>query len=310
MTFAKRRFRLTELQEAIGMLSSLDMTSLKARSIPWRKAVEKLCAPLIEMQQDPENPLDCFCYLFHGTVKDFLVSNPDVFQHEHRQANIAVHLISEATIANACLAYLSQKKYAEILRKNQGQWTTSSGEDIINHHLLGYSAKYWDKHLDEVEESPELRCKVEEFLNSGNFQTTVQVQSLVVQSHFDLYTLHGCSDHHKYTKRVFPKWLSSQNSAIKFSEHYRAFVSEWRTFLHCATCHSKSCNSVHYQGEIDRCLWRALGPDSFLSHNHGRYASFMLVEDAGIGYSEKIPYQDAIAADGTQAITIRLSNAG
>ena len=36
----------------------------------------------------------------------------------------------------------------------------------------------------------------------------------------------------------------------------------------------------------------------------------MLVEDAGIGYNEKIPYQDAIAADGTQAITIRLSNAG
>ena len=308
VTFAKRRLRLSELQEAVGMISSQDRKSLGSRSIPWRQAVEKLCAPLIELQQDPEDPQDRFCSLFHGTVKDFLINNPQIFQQE--RYNSAVHLISETTIANACLAYLRQERYTEILIKRGGQWVTSLGEDIVNHHLLAYSAKYWDKHLDEIEESPELHRKVEDFLNSRNFPTTLQVQSLLVESHFSLYTMVGCSEHHKYTKRVFPKWLSSRSSAAKYAKQYRTFVSEWSKFLHCATCDTKICNSAHYQGEIDRCLWRALGPDSFLSHNHERYASFMLVKNTDLRNNESALYYDGIAADGSEATVLRLSSAG
>jgi hypothetical protein len=32
-------------------------------------------------------------------------------------------------------------------------------------------------------------------------------------------------------------------------------------------------------GEIDRCLWGALGPQSFLSSNMSRYESFMLANE-------------------------------
>ena len=289
------------------MISSQDTKSLKARSIPWRQPVEKLCAPLIELHQDPEDSEDRFCYLFHSTVKDFLISNPQTFQQE--RPNCDIHLISEATIANACLSYLRQEKYAKILIKPGQRWITSSGEDIMNHRLLTYSAKYWDKHLDEVEDHPEHRHEVEDFLKSTNFQTTLQVQSLVVESQFSLYTLVGCSENHKYLKRVFPRWLSSHNPAANFPKHYRAFISEWSKFLHCATCDNKSCNSAHYQGEIDRCLWSALGPDNFLSRNQERYASFMLVESPGTRYNGETPYYDAVAADGSEAIVLQFSNA-
>jgi len=34
-----------------------------------------------------------------------------------------------------------------------------------------------------------------------------------------------------------------------------------------------------YAGEIDRCLWGTLGPDSFLANNKSRYESFMLANE-------------------------------
>jgi hypothetical protein len=74
-------------------------------------------------------------------------------------------LISEEIIAHACLEYLRQPKYAALLENTSTgseQWKTKGGEDILNHHLLRYSAKYWDKHLDNAEETPVLRTYVEQ----------------------------------------------------------------------------------------------------------------------------------------------------
>ena len=44
ITFARRRLRLTELREAIGIVSSEYPRSLQNRNIPWRQAVEKVFA--------------------------------------------------------------------------------------------------------------------------------------------------------------------------------------------------------------------------------------------------------------------------
>lgn len=155
------------------MISSEGSKSLKPRSIPWRQAVEKLLSPLIETQQDPGDPDDCFCHLFHSTVKAFLQSNPTVLRGD--QPDSPVHIISEATIGTACLMYLSQEKYSRFLKKDTSRWFTSSGERVTDHHLLTYSAKYWDKHLNGVDETLPLRRKVEDFVTSTNFQTTLQV---------------------------------------------------------------------------------------------------------------------------------------
>lgn len=301
---------MTEIREAVGIISSENPKSLQDRNIPWRQAVEKVFAPLIETQEDPENPGERFCYLFHNTVRDFLVSNQSIFQQE--SPTPAIHSISELTIANACLLYLSQERYSQLLSREAEQWFTSSRDKLKDHHLLTYSAKYWDKHFDHVEETRELRQRIEKFLTSFNFQSSIQLQSLFVQGHFDVYTLDRGSPNQKFTKRVFPKWFAShsKDGCSQFSSNYRSYISEWHNLLDCANCDKPRCypHSVvkQFKGELDRCLWGALGPQNFLSYYPGRYTSFMLCnkDEDGPG---KMPYHEAISQDGSEVMVLRLS---
>ena len=300
---------MSELREAIGIVSSDNPKSLQNRNIPWRQAVEKVFAPLIETQEDPETQGDCFCYLFHSTLKDFLISNRDIFQHE--SPSPAIHAISELTIANACLLYLSQDRYSQLLSREADHWITESKDGIKEHHLLTYSAKYWDKHLDRVEETPELREEVERFLRSSNFPTTMQLQSLFVQGHFDIYKRINCSPDHKFTKRVFPQWFASRSVAgcSQYSRSYRSYTGEWNNLLDCVYCDEPRCvdhSALKYlQGELDRCLWGALGPGNFLSSNRGRYTSFMMTcgeDDIGPG---RMSYHEAISQIGNKVLVLQ-----
>lgn len=310
ITFARRRLRLTELREAIGIISSENPRSLQNRNIPWRQAMEKVFAPLIETQEDPENQGEHFCYLFHSTVRDFLMNHRNIFLQE--SPNPAIHPVSELTIANACLLYLSQDKYSQLLTREAEEWITTSNENINDHHLLTYSAKYWDKHFDQVEETTDLRQKIEGFLTSSNFQSTIQLQSLFVQGHFEVYTL-GSSPDQIFTKRVFPKWFASHSmdGCSKFSKNYRSYISEWHNLLDCATCDEPRCyrhsGAKQLKGELDRCLWGSLGPRNFLSSNPGRYASFMLCDKEDHGPDE-VPYHAAISQNGSKVVLLQSSD--
>lgn len=290
------------------MISSDSPRSLQNRNIPWRQAVEKVLAPLIETQEDPDNPGEFFCYLFHSTVKDFLISNRGIFQQEPLKS--AVHAISELTIANACLLYLSQDRYSQILKKEAGHWVTNSKDNIRDHHLLTYAAKYWDKHLDDVNETPELRQHVEDFLISPNFMSTIQAQSLFVQSHFRVYTAVEDGPNRKFTKRVFPRWFGCAGCA-RFPRNYRTYISEWHGLLDYSDCEEPHCDrsrtSKPFLGEIDRCLWGALGPGNFLSSNRGRYTSFMLRHE-DVLEPGSLPYHEAISQDGNKVLVLQPSN--
>ena len=263
-------------------------------------------APLIETQEDPDNQGERFCYLFHSTVRDFLINDPTTFLQE--SPSPAILPITESTIANACLLYLSQDRYSQLLTRETEQWMTTSKDDIKDHHLLTYAAKYWDKHFDRVEETPELRQKIEDFLASSNFQSTIQLQSLFVQGHFEIYTGGHCTS--RYTKRVFPQWFAShsKDGCSPFSRNYRAFISEWNNLLDCTQCDEPQCDRYcfvnRFEGELDRCLWGALGPHNFLSSNRGRYTSFMVggEEDLGPGSD---PYHEAISQDGSKILLLQ-----
>lgn len=300
---------MSELREAIGIISSENCRSLQNRNIPWRQAVEKLFAPLIETQEDPENQGERFCYLFHSTVRDFLIGNQSIFQQE--MPNHAMNSISELTIANACLLYLSQDRYSQLLTREAEQWITTSQDDIKDHHLLTYSAKYWDKHFDQVEETPELSQRIERFLTSPNFQSTIQLQSLFVQGHFEVYTLHSYPNR-KFTKRVFPKWFASHSTdgCSQFAKNYRSYITEWHNLLEGGSCEEPRCyphSAVkQLRGELDRCLWGALGPRNIFSSNSGRYASFMLC-DKGDSEPGKLQYYEAISQDGSRAVVLQPS---
>ncbi len=236
------------------------------------------------------------------------MKNQDIFRHG--QTVMTSHLISEMAIADACLLYLSQEKYAQLMTKRLGQWVTTSGEDLSDHHLLTYSAKYWDKHLDEVPETPQLLRRVERFLSSSNFQTTLQIQSLCVEAQFGLYTVKGHARSHKYTKRVFPRWFAENKTRnnSEFLGSYRTFISEWQSFLDCGTCGDDCCNYANYAryvGELDRCLWKALGPSNFLSSNRERYSSFMLSSGRTPRSRQTASYQDGVARDGSLVVVLQ-----
>jgi len=275
--------------------------------MPWRPAVEKLLGPLIETQQDPDDPGEWFCHLFHSTVRAFLQRNANIF--DQNQPGVTTHVVSEAIIGDACLDYLSQEKFAQILVRDTDHWVTTSGKNVQDHHFLSYSAKYWDKHLDGVQDTPALRHRTESFLNSSNFVTTLQIQSHFVEGHFSMYTVDGCSFNQKYTKRVFPKWFASHSpeGCATISKNYRSFISEWHSFLHSATCLAGGFHGFTYQGEIDRCLWHALGPQNFLSRIKGRYPSFMLASEDRYDAEDKNPYCDGIAVDGSEVVVLQMS---
>ena len=240
-----------------------------------------------------------------------MISNQDVFREG--PSSPAIHSITELTIANACLLYLSQDRYSQLLTKEAEQWLTTSEDNIKDHHLLTYSAKYWDKHFDRVDETPEIRGKIEGFLRSSNFESTIQLQSLFVQGHFDVYTNDRCSPNQKFTKRVFPKWFASHSmdGCSKFSKNYRSYISEWHNLLDCANCEEPRCyphSAVkQLKGELDRCLWGALGPQNFLSSNSGRYTSFMLCAKDDLG-SGQMPYHEAISQDGSEVLVFQPSS--
>lgn len=166
-----------------------------------------------------------------------------------------------------------------------------------------YASKYWDKHLDKVPETPSLRARVEEFLSSQNFKTTLQLQNLFVESHFEMYALRGVSRRHKFLKRVFPIWLTQiDKPGVRYARDYRNFISEWKYFLHANTCCTE-CRELSYPGEIDRCLFGALGDANFLSTNSGqqRSQSYMLanVEAPRSRMDKKLLTVDGVSRNGS-----------
>lgn len=110
------------------------------------------------------------CTLWHASFRTFLVNKSDVLGGS----------ITCQDLAMGCLNYLRQPKYDGLLSKVGQSFSTISDEDIADHNLLVYSAKYWRSHMDSMSHSLELCQKLEDFVRSTNFITCLQVQSLLV----------------------------------------------------------------------------------------------------------------------------------
>jgi len=114
---------------------------------------------------------------------------------------------------------------------------------------------------------------VKEFLDSPNFQTCIQVQSLFVDAQFETFQ----GEHGALLKRVFPDWFLGANPIYK--TNYQHFWYEWRLLLNCMSSGSETGPIRECAGEIDRCWWAALGAHNFLSKMHSRYTSFRFQTD-------------------------------
>jgi len=130
-----------------------------------------------------------------------------------------------------------------------------------------------------------------------------------VEGHFSIYTV-SVHENEVFTKRVLPKWFSNHSNAGcgQFSKDYQRFISEWDFLLLCAT--DDAMNEFYYAkpfaGEIDRCLWAALGPLNFLSSNRERHPSFMLDDGVDSRRERTGPYYEAYTVEGNEVRTLQL----
>ena len=262
LTYTKRPLRLLELREAVAILRSGADEDLSTSKYVDLTTIRKECSRLVRFIQE-EGSEDGTLELNHSAVFAFL--------REDAQTELEERVVSQDLICDCCVKYLSQPRYSKLLeKKNHYEFTTSLGESTLKHQLLLYAAKYWYRHCDEKSFAPESQDRLKHFLMSPNFQTLIQVQSLSIIGHFllkfDQMTgqpvsmkklLPDCAGHlNCYTSRILPQ--------------FHDFIYEWSELLQLGL-------TSEFNGEIDRCFLRALGPSHFLQDKQERYHSFHFI---------------------------------
>ncbi|OMP86801.1 hypothetical protein BK809_0000476 [Diplodia seriata] len=277
--FARRRVSVSEIRDALCMMRSPE--SKVPRKKPRLHMVKSLFPPFI-ITEGPGDDESDKCELFHGTVRRFLESNPDILAKDYLGPEAVS--INEYHLAEVCTRYLADPRFEKPLSFSEGQWKTFGGEAIETDGFLRYSAKYWDKHLDAVKPTPNLKALVSRFVLSSNYQTLLQLQHLYVDSHFSIFTVNGRPEHQKFLRRVFPDWFASRDSQeCHIRRDYREFIHEWSYYLKCGCCENPKCLMPQFAGEIDRCLFGALGRENFMSQFQSRYVSFKLSNNEPTG---------------------------
>ncbi|EQB48610.1 hypothetical protein CGLO_12147 [Colletotrichum gloeosporioides Cg-14] len=323
VAFARRPLRLYELQEAMTMALSDYGNNLDPRKAP--RNLQVLFAPLVEIQNDPKDPENPVCRLCHSTVQEFLIANPDVLRGRASNDVAFKHMIAPSQVGDVCLRYLSQSRYSALVDLPPGTCDappTILYDDVQKHGLLPYSAKYWDRHLEDSDPTPELRENLLKFLKSSNIQSLLQIQSLFVSAHFTQFKLLGEIDKaplRPMYRRSFPDWLGLkfdikdsefQRISKKIRHDYRHYVNEWGYLLEhgtCASFRSGKCLTEHFWGEVDRCLTGLLGPGNFMNQMKEKYPSFMLtLEPFETHKSREFVIADTLSPCASHFITMTL----
>ncbi|KAI0062760.1 hypothetical protein BV25DRAFT_1943480 [Artomyces pyxidatus] len=287
VAFARRHLRIEEIREVVLLLTTRGKKNANdggLSKMALNTFLSKFTA-LIEFDKDlPESDSAGTCRLFHSSVLEFLVNNPTVLGEE-RSLHIAPY-----TIADACLQYLTRPVYSQLLQKRPQEsdthlWVDASGHSMDEHHFAQYAAKYWARHLEDVDPQEALRKRVAGFVTSPNFQTCMQIQTLWVEGKFYVYSVRGQPS----LLRVLPDWFIrapvASGKRTQVSKHwsdYRLLLHDWRQFLCCGTCRDceAECEFVAFRGEVDRLWWASLGPAHFFAGFQSRYTSFRLAEEA------------------------------
>lgn len=263
LTFARRPLRFPELQEAIASFclkdhfTSTGFPDISPDSLILFDSLRNRCVPFVRYYSKGNEDTNGVFRLAHQSVYRFLLS---VSNHPKRPSSTARDILSQSPmvdvgfLANSCLNYLFQDRYARTLTKESVLIFRSGSEDVRTHKFLQYAAKYWYRHVDDLEPGVDFSYRVECFLRSPHFVTATQVQSLFVPGHFiqDL----DCDQPKKRTiKQNLPASLDS-GAYVKLWNDYHEFLAEWGPFLQRGVCENVN-------GEIDRCLWSTLSATNY-----------------------------------------------
>ncbi|KAK6502066.1 hypothetical protein TWF481_009878 [Arthrobotrys musiformis] len=304
LVFARRPLRLFELMEGVAILRTRGFQDMDPMDVPNDEEILASCRSLIYLLRDEEGTysneveqrMKSPVLLCHRTLRVFLEERSD-FRGEDIE-NLEV-LVSKKIIGQCCIQHLLQPKLANLLRDvGDGALLTNPerdpGEPINPNSFLFYAAKYWHEHFDtHLKRAPEEGyyipgkpaaedvVLVTRFLESSNFVTCIQIQSLCVEGHF-LQSYNSITDLVDQAKRIIPNWLydCSGNSLgqklAKIRRQFEDFVGEWGELLQAGL-------SEYSNKSVDRCLWKALGREIFLSqrNSHFNHATFEKSECCG-----------------------------
>ncbi|KAF5879132.1 putative nacht domain protein [Botrytis fragariae] len=300
IVYARRPLRLDELCESIAILDASDCDNVDKSQKLFRSMALKLCEPLVQIEDvDTAHGKISTCTLTHGSVRQFLVKHPQCLS----RSEILACEITEEVMANVCLKYLWQSRYQRLLIQSKDTFEDYTGEDVMEHHLLSYAAKYWDKHLDGVTYTSEICSRVQSFITSPQFFTCLQVQSLFIGGQFQFWLESNRTWTGPHLRRVFPAWLSS-NCDKKLEIKYSNFVGEWNHVLDRVTNLGGK-----YPGEIDRVFWASMGPKNFLQRGQSRYKNFIF-QTTNEEPDLEIPsrYYDGIDPAGQNMVVLKIEN--
>jgi hypothetical protein len=101
---------------------------------------------------------------------------------------------------------------------------------------------------------------------------------------------------------MFPVWFVADPAGRELWFDFRAFIHEYKYFLHSPTCDTSASAALAYRGELDRCWWPALGPNNFLSKFKCKYTTFMFEGGATSGWY----YCEGVSMDGRELVAMTL----
>lgn len=289
--FARRPLRLNELWEAVWAVTSRNKKVLDPADKPYEAHLMEVFEPFVECvpntHADSEEMSQYTCRLVHSTLKDFLLTHLTVPFIERDEESPKVYVCPEVP-ANACLAYLSQSRFASLLKKKENAWVDANDTPVLRNRFLIYSAKYWDRHLDDVgspERQAALLPSVLSLIRSTNFWTLVQVQTIWVQAYYSklLNAVYiddnGDEDGQRAThiRKIFPWWFPRTEEGFEIWKQYRVFLRHWRYFL----CGGMSDDGVvHYTGQLHHIWTGSLGVGHVLQGGESSVRSFALAAEA------------------------------
>jgi hypothetical protein len=283
VAFARRPLRTSEVIEAVAMIRTAKNQNCKKSYVDLRRILDS-CLSLVRMIRTDSNSENWILRLSHSAVRNFLWKNSDM---NSELSGGTEPLVSSKIIRDCCFRYLFQPRYSMLLQKSSAtKFWTYNNEEVSSHQLLSYAAKYWHLHFDDPSPDANDCAEVELFLRSTNFQTCIQIQSLFVIGYF-LHSFDSITDAEISTRRTLPNWMRGS----ELSRQYLNFTSEWGELLRRGL-------STEFNGEVDRCFWKALGALNFLSHNNSRYQSFNFSQSASLEDKGSICRVQQMSSDG------------
>lgn len=245
------------------MLRSATGEDLNTSKFVSLTAIRKECLRLVRFIRAEDTEEDGTLELNHSAVFVFLREDSDTNELVSGERVVLPNLICDL-----CIKYLSQPRYSRLLkRRTHFEFTAQSGENVMIHQLLLYTAKYWYRHCDERATSSDYHERLRQLICSQNFFTLLQVQSLSIIGHF-LLSFDRITGQPTSMKKILPTCVKDiSDDSAQIMPQFNDFLYEWSEFLQLGL-------TSEFNGEIDRCFWRALGPDHFLRLGQERYHSF------------------------------------